>query len=465
MADIIDTFSKEELDELTNFQVEVFGNLEKITDVISKARVRIFYRGLNRNRTYISDEFAQKLIDTLPYSPVKGIFDGEGIGFTDHGIDRNEGRAYGVVANPPNFSWERHLDKDGVEREYACADVYLWTGLYEEAKLIIDSPQSMELHRKSLKGEWRMIDGKKCFYYTEGNFLGLQVLGQEVEPCFEGAAFYSLFTSVQELLEEVKSLKADYSKIDNTDNKKEEIPMAKINFKLSDGAKYEALWSLLNNEVDADGNPVFSCVICDVYDDYALTYNFESNSYERVYYTKDDENDSIVIDRKEACYILEVSEAEKNALESLRSLNGDTYENVSEKFSTIETLENTINENNTTIETLQGDINTLTEEKGAAETKISELEGELNSLKDYKKGIEDAEKQAVIEQYSAKLDEEIIKKYQDNLDTYTVLDLKKDLSFELVQAEPEIFAKKEDFVPKSNPNMDDIGDILAKYKK
>ena len=127
--------------------------------------------------------------------------------------------------------------------------------------------------------------------------------------------------------------------------------------------------------------------------------------------------------------------------------------------------ENTINENNTTIETLQGEINTLTEEKGAAETKIGELEGELNSLKDYKKGIEDAEKQAVIEQYSAKLDEEIIKKYQDNLDTYTVLDLKKDLSFELVQAEPEIFAKKEDFVPKSNPNMDDIGDILAKYKK
>lgn len=41
-----------------SFNVSLYGNLEEIDDSKSKCRVRIFYRGLNRNRTYISEEFA-----------------------------------------------------------------------------------------------------------------------------------------------------------------------------------------------------------------------------------------------------------------------------------------------------------------------------------------------------------------------------------------------------------------------
>lgn len=455
---------EENLDKISKFNVEVYGDLEKISDVISKTRVRIFYRGLNRNRTYISDEFAQKLINTLPYSPVKGIYDSENMDFTDHGSERNEGRAYGVIPNPANFAWENHLDEDGVEREYACADVYLWTGIYEEAKLIPGKSQSMELHRKSLKGEWRVIDGKKCFYYTDGNFLGLQALGDDVEPCFEGAAFYSLFTSVQELLDEVKSLKADYSKIELKDNK-EEKPMAKINFKLSDSEKYEALWKLLNPDVDEEGWPIIEYTICDVYDDYALVFCFETSNYERIYYTKNDETDSVQIDKKEVVYIVEVTESEKAALEALRVLNGDTYENVSEKFSTIETLENTINENNIVIKNLNDSVNTLTEEKNNAENQVSELAVELNKLQSYKNEVETSKKNAVLDKYSAKLEDVVIEKYRTAIDSYTVIDLEKELSFELVQAEPGIFSKKENIIPKAQNGDSDIGDILAKYKK
>jgi hypothetical protein len=36
----------------------------------------------------------------------------------------------------PNFAWEDHLDSDGVTRTYACADVILYTALYNEAKMI-----------------------------------------------------------------------------------------------------------------------------------------------------------------------------------------------------------------------------------------------------------------------------------------------------------------------------------------
>ena len=44
--------------KLLNFEVSVYGNLEKYTETISKARCRIFYKYGNRNGTYITDGFA-----------------------------------------------------------------------------------------------------------------------------------------------------------------------------------------------------------------------------------------------------------------------------------------------------------------------------------------------------------------------------------------------------------------------
>jgi len=60
--------------ELCEFSVQVYGELEKYNEVLSKARCRVFYKYENRNGTYISDEFAEKLLSSLPYAPVKGIY-------------------------------------------------------------------------------------------------------------------------------------------------------------------------------------------------------------------------------------------------------------------------------------------------------------------------------------------------------------------------------------------------------
>ena len=53
------------------FPVSIYGKIEKFSDTISRARVRIFYKGLNRNATYITEEFAEKLVSTLSYAPIK----------------------------------------------------------------------------------------------------------------------------------------------------------------------------------------------------------------------------------------------------------------------------------------------------------------------------------------------------------------------------------------------------------
>ena len=78
--------------DLTKFSLSVYGNISAYNDVLSKARVRIFYKYGNRNGTYITDEFAEKLISSLPYVPVKGIYDSMEEDYTDHGHERYEGR-------------------------------------------------------------------------------------------------------------------------------------------------------------------------------------------------------------------------------------------------------------------------------------------------------------------------------------------------------------------------------------
>ena len=64
---------------ISEIPVTVFGNLENFNEVLSKGRCRIFYKGMNRNGTFITDEFAAKLIKSIPYVPVKGIYNDEEI--------------------------------------------------------------------------------------------------------------------------------------------------------------------------------------------------------------------------------------------------------------------------------------------------------------------------------------------------------------------------------------------------
>ena len=99
--------------DLTKFSLSIYGDVTAFNEVLSKARCRIFYKYENRNGTYITDEFAEKLIKSLPYAPVKGIYDGDD--YSDHGMERNEGRIYGIVPENPNVAWEEHLDEDGVK--------------------------------------------------------------------------------------------------------------------------------------------------------------------------------------------------------------------------------------------------------------------------------------------------------------------------------------------------------------
>lgn len=186
----------------TTFVGEIAEGLTQVSPEISKARLRIFYKGFNRNQGYITDEFAEKLLSSLPYTPVVGIFNDLVKDFGGHNQDRNVARIYGVVPQDPHFAWEDHLDSDGVMRTYACTDVYLFTGRYDAAKLIPGKQQSMELDTSTIRGDWQVINeyGQEGFVYTDAQFIGLSVLGDDKTPCFEGSAFYELVSQFNDFM-------------------------------------------------------------------------------------------------------------------------------------------------------------------------------------------------------------------------------------------------------------------------
>ena len=198
--------------------------------------------------------------------------------------------------------------------------------------------------------------------------------------------------------------------------------MPKINFKLSDAQKFDALWALLNPEFNEEGNWTVTYSISAVFEDYALAFNYETGESERIYYVKNDETDMVEITEHVKCFIVDVTENEKNTLDTLRALNGGTYELVSDVLTNAQENSEKIEEFSAKIEELNGTVATLNTEKSEAEATIeqyttdlntanetiSSLNEEVTALQNYKLEIENNQKKAVINQYTEMLSEELL---------------------------------------------------------
>lgn len=72
---------------------------------------------------------------------------------------------------------------------------YLWSGQFEELTKVIEEgqPQSMELDSNSLKGHWATDNnlGVDFFIINDATFSKLCILGDDIEPCYEGSSVTS----------------------------------------------------------------------------------------------------------------------------------------------------------------------------------------------------------------------------------------------------------------------------------
>ena len=185
-----------------------FINLQPldINPLMSACEIKVFYLGENRNRSYISEETAMEMAKTLRGAPIVGYFKTEKEDFADHGnrmILDDEGikfecmtRPYGFVSPDAKVWFQTFEDTDEfgntVTRKYLMTTGYLWTGQYEECKIATEEgrPHSMELDEDTLKGHWAENPKTNMEYFiiNDAIFSKLCILGDDVEPCFEGSS-------------------------------------------------------------------------------------------------------------------------------------------------------------------------------------------------------------------------------------------------------------------------------------
>ena len=178
-----------------------------INPLMSSCQIKVLYIGENRNRSYISKDVAMEMAKTLRGAPIVGYYKEDKKDFADHGeqlIWDDEGihfncltKPYGFVSPDAKVWFQDFEDQDefgnSIVRTYLMTTGYLWTGQFEQAQQVLDDggkPHSMELDEKSVEGHWatNIKEDIEFFIINDAIFSKLCILGDDVEPCFEGSA-------------------------------------------------------------------------------------------------------------------------------------------------------------------------------------------------------------------------------------------------------------------------------------
>ena len=185
-----------------------FLNLQPldINPLMSKCEIKVLYVGANRNHTFITEEVAAEIGKTLRGAPIVGYYRDSKEDFTDHGekiIIDDEGIKfecqtvpYGFVAPDAKVWFQNFEDTDGmgntVIHKYLMTTGYLWTDQFPESSLPVEEgrPQSMEFQKESVQGHWETNydNGMDFFIINDAIIQKICILGDDVEPCFEGAS-------------------------------------------------------------------------------------------------------------------------------------------------------------------------------------------------------------------------------------------------------------------------------------
>lgn len=179
---------------------------DAINPGISKCEIKVMYLGKNRNGSFIDKNTAIQMANSLPATPIVAAYNENKEDFGDHGevlhIEDGEIKfscktvPYGFVA-PDAEVWFQKFDDTNefgeiTTREYLMTTGYLWTGQYPELDKCINEGQGQSMEIDDVDGYWTKDSNDiEFFIINDAIFTKLCILGDDVEPCFEGASVTS----------------------------------------------------------------------------------------------------------------------------------------------------------------------------------------------------------------------------------------------------------------------------------
>ena len=452
-----------------------FINITPLNPLISKCQIKVCYVGdePNRNRSIITKEVAKQMANSLPGCPIVGFYNEEKGDFEEHNriIDISNGkfeikdttRPYGFVDLGAKVWFQKFLDDGMNEREYMMTEGWLWTGQYPECQRILKNGnnQSMELDENTINAHWSK-DGNgepQFFIINEAIISKLCTLGENNEPCFEGAnigapviqfAFadgfkeqiFSMMNELKELLnkggEKVFTRYAVeigdalwtalYSHVEGTYGIESvcEDEGQKLFAVLTADEKYYRL----DFSVAEDGSVVFAAEVTELEDytpaeepqfDADAVAEYAKSKKEEKKPEEDEDDDKKPEDGdEEKCPKCGKPKSECECEDEDDDDEDEKKKNQGkkEKYNLDEIQEYVELSNN---------YSALEANYATAQTRISELEGQLAELTTFKKSIEKAEKEKMIASFYMLSDEDK-KDVIENIDNYSLNDIEAKLS-------------------------------------
>lgn len=194
-----------------------FIDITPVNPLISKCQIKVCQVGdtPNRNGSIITEDVARKLANSIPGSPIVGHYIDEKQDFNEHDrelVIKDGELDFGDMTQPYGFVdlnakvWFQDFSDDGHIHKYLMTEGYIWTGRYPETQRIIEkgNNQSMELDQNSLKGNWSKNENGdyEFFIINEAILSALCILGEDNEPCFEGASINKVQFSLEDSFKE-----------------------------------------------------------------------------------------------------------------------------------------------------------------------------------------------------------------------------------------------------------------------
>ena len=232
-------------------------------EVFSRGKLKVFYKGETADHRYFSDAFAEKLLKSLPYTPIVSYYDEEAKDFRGHSPEQ---AIYGIVdpCRQPRFE----KDEDG--KEWCVCDVVIYTEragkIGEIAKQIVGHKQSLERTDAKYVINYDAHRHFKNIEFTDGKFVGVSVLGNDQEPAFTGSQFFT--AEAQETLEAKLKLLRDYCSQAAQENldQKEKTSNGGFSMQITNYSEFRKLtWGETATKLDETltkeyGNEAYTCI-------------------------------------------------------------------------------------------------------------------------------------------------------------------------------------------------------------
>ena len=387
--------------------------------LISKCTIKVCYvqDTENRNGSIITKETARKMAPSLRGAIIAGYFNEKSEDYEEHNerfsgykdgkaIFSSNTRPYGFVDLGAKVWFQRFVDDLTNERLYLCTEGWLWTSAYPETKKVIKEGrgQSMELDKDSLDASWsnNNNEGPQFFIINEAVVEKLTILGEDFEPCFEGAS----------------------------------ITGEQTQFSLNDDFK-ERVFSMLTElkQLLEEGGET------------SMEQKSTPETVEEIILPAEEITEENVVDN-------EIAEEESLELEEKKE------EASNEEDSNKETVEEVVEEENKEEKdyaleyaALEEKYNNLMNDYTTLESTVNNLEAELSTLRQFKAKIDKQAKQDMIDSFSMLSDEDK-KDVIENIDNYSLDDIEAKLSIICVRNKV-IFAAEEPENEVTTYNLDE----------